>query len=650
MDLGESGPDDFYGYGLIDAQKAVLSAPPALMTVRPARLDFGAELALANLTVGKIGPGPLAILSTTENAAWLSTTKDPAAGDGDLPVQFNVQVKRTGLAPGDYAARITIVSDNNTVEVPVTMQVAAPPTLLTVSPKSLDFGITLTSADVTVDKDGSDLIKVNSISVNRQWLDVVELNPGSGQAGNLPTTYRVQVNRAGLGPGEYTAVITFESENNTVEIPVAIQVPAPPATLLTVSSKSLDFGTTLTNADLTVNKSGSDLITVKFLSTDQSWLDIMEIGPGSGSAGNLPTTYRVQVDRTGVGPGEYAGGITFESENNTIEVSVTMKVVVPPTTLVVNPTSLDLGDTLTFADVTVDKNGSDLIKVNSVSIDEPWLYTVEMGPGYGQDGNFPTTYRVQIDRTGLSPGEYEGIITFKSDNNSVNITVNMQVANPPRLIVSPAKVYLGSTLSTADLTVLKDGPGTINFSEPYINDIDRQWLVIEKIDAEIAADENFLSQYLVKVDRTGLSPGEYENIITFKSDNNIIEIPVFMQVADVADSAAGALYVQLKDPISFEMIDQKIVYPEGGIYRFRFDGVAAGRYQIFAGTNMDNDALIGDGGEIIGAYLSLSDPEKLQLDRNRDGLDFGVGINQNLSAQSLKATEFGRSAEFIPAY
>jgi serine protease len=61
--------------------------------------------------------------------------------------------------------------------------------------------------------------------------------------------------------------------------------------------------------------------------------------------------------------------------------------------------------------------------------------------------------------------------------------------------------------------------------------------------------------------------------------------------------------------------------------------VAAGRYQIFAGTNLDNDTLIGDGGEIIGAYLSLSDPEKLQLDRNLDGLDFGVGINQNLSAQ-----------------
>jgi serine protease len=619
-DLGESGPDDFYGYGLIDAQKAVLAAAPAVLKVSPVSLAFGTELSNANLTVGKIGPGPLAVLSTTDDAAWLNVTKDPAAGD--LPFQCSVQVDRTGLAPGDYTAMITIVSDNNTVEVPVTMQVAAPPTLLTVSPKSLDFGTTLTSASVTVDKNGFDLITVNSVSVNRQWLDVVELIPGSGLVGNLPTTYRVQVDRTGLGPGDFAAVVTFESENNTVNIPVSMQVPAPPDTLLTVSSKRLDFDTTLTSADLTVDKNGPELITVS-VSTDQPWLNVVELNPGSGQAGNLPAIYRVQVNRTGLDPKEYEGVITFESENNILEVSVTMKVVSPPTLLVVNPASLDLGYMQTFADLSVNKNGADPIKVKSVSTDQPWLGVVELNPGSGEAGDFPTTYRAQIDRTGLDVGEYAGNITFESEKNLVTITVVMQVA----VIVSPTKINLGATLSTTDLTVI-DGPGTL--SDPYI---DVPWLVIQKINSGTAADESFTSQYRVTLDRTGLDPGEYNATITFASDRNTVEIPVFMQVADIADSAAGALYVQLKDPDSFETIAQKTVYLEGGIYRFRFDGVAAGRYQIFAGTNLDNDTLIGDGGEIIGAYLSLSDPEKLQLDRNLDGLDFGVGINQNLSAQ-----------------
>jgi hypothetical protein len=277
----------------------------------------------------------------------------------------------------------------------------------------------------------------------------------------------------------------------------------------------------------------------------------------------------------------------------------------------------------TFADLSVNKNGADPIKVKSVSTDQPWLGVVELNPGSGEAGDFPTTYRAQIDRTGLDVGEYAGNITFESEKNLVTITVVMQVA----VIVSPTKINLGATLSTTDLTVI-DGPGTL--SDPYI---DVPWLVIQKINSGTAADESFTSQYRVTLDRTGLDPGEYNATITFASDRNTVEIPVFMQVADIADSAAGALYVQLKDPDSFETIAQKTVYLEGGIYRFRFDGVAAGRYQIFAGTNLDNDTLIGDGGEIIGAYLSLSDPEKLQLDRNLDGLDFGVGINQNLSAQ-----------------
>ncbi len=91
-DLGDPGRDDLYGYGLIDAQKAVLAAAPALLTVSPASLDFGTELSSADLTIDKIGPGPLTILSVTDNAAWLSIEKDPAVGDGDVPVA----VQRSG--------------------------------------------------------------------------------------------------------------------------------------------------------------------------------------------------------------------------------------------------------------------------------------------------------------------------------------------------------------------------------------------------------------------------------------------------------------------------------------------------------------------------------------------------------------------------
>ncbi|MEN8806375.1 MAG: S8 family serine peptidase [Desulfobacterales bacterium] len=443
--LGDPGRDNFYGYGLIDAQKAVLAAAPALLTVNPTRLDFGTELSSADLTADKTGPGLLTILSVSDDAAWLNTAKDPAAGDGDFPVQYSVLVDRTNLAPGDYDATITIESDNNTVAVPVSMTVAAPPTLpaeLTVSPTSLAFGTELSDADLTVDKIGSGPLTILSVSDDAAWLSTAK-DPAAGD-GDLPVRYSVQVDRTGLAPGIYGATITIVSGSNTVTVPVTMGVVSP--TLLTVSPGSIFFGTTLSSADLTVDKNGTDSITVQSVVSDVNWLVIDEINPGAGEI-----------------------------------------------------------------------------------------------------GDFPAQYRVRTDRTGLDPGEYEATITFASENNTV-------------------------------------------------------------------------------------------------------EVPVVMQVADVADVVDGTLYVQLIDPDSFETVYRQPVTSEAGICRFSFPGVAAGRYLIFAGTNLDNDALVGDAGEANGAYLSLAQPVTLQVDQNLNGLDFGVGFNPILSAQSRQAAEPGRSPEFIPAF
>jgi serine protease len=123
-----------------------------------------------------------------------------------------------------------------------------------------------------------------------------------------------------------------------------------------------------------------------------------------------------------------------------------------------------------------------------------------------------------------------------------------------------------------------------------------------------------------------------------------------MQVADVAEVAVGTLYVQLIDPDSFETVYRQTVSSASGLYRFSFAGVSEGRYLIFAGTNLDNDALIGDSGEVNGAYLSLAQPVTLQVNQNLSGLDFDTGFNLILSTQPRQASVPGRRPEFIPAY
>ena len=101
-DLGDPGRDDLYGYGLIDAQRAVLAAAPALLTVSPASLAFGTELSSTDLTVDKIGPGLLTIQSVTDNAAWLTIVKEPAVGNGTFPVA----VQRPGRSNRSGSGRL----------------------------------------------------------------------------------------------------------------------------------------------------------------------------------------------------------------------------------------------------------------------------------------------------------------------------------------------------------------------------------------------------------------------------------------------------------------------------------------------------------------------------------------------------------------
>ena len=414
--------------------------------------------------------------------------------------------------------------------------------------------------------------------------------------------------------------------------------------LLTVSPVSLDFGTELAGADLTVDKIGPGLLTILSVTDNAAWLSI-EKDPAVGD-GTVPARYRVQVDRTGLAPSEYKGTISFESDNNTVNVSVTMKVAAPPvlpTILTVSPASFDFSAELTETVLRVDKIGPGTLAILSVTDDAAWL-SIEKVPAVG---DVPALYRVQVDRNGFDPGDYGATIIITSDSNTVEVPVTMKVIPPTLLTLSRDKIPLGSTLSSADITVDKNGSDTITVQSVTS---DALWLTIEEINPGDGQSGVFPTQYRVQIDRTNLPPGDYEATISFASENNTVEVSVVMQVADVADVADGALYVQLIDPDSFETVYRQTVHSEAGLYRFSFAGVAAGRYLIFAGTNLDNDALIGDAGEVNGAYISLAQPVTLQVDQNLSGLNFDTGFNLILSAQARQASVPGRRQEFIPAF
>ncbi len=124
-DLGDSGRDDLYGYGLIDAFKAVDAAQqrggggvpvnPAL-SINPKSLNFSNNLRTATLFIEQIG-GDLGAVQITENIDWLSLQANQVDSSGYG--SYNVNIDRSGLAAGTYSDsfQVSAGSENSTVEV-----------------------------------------------------------------------------------------------------------------------------------------------------------------------------------------------------------------------------------------------------------------------------------------------------------------------------------------------------------------------------------------------------------------------------------------------------------------------------------------------------------------------------------------------------
>ena len=203
---------------------------------------------------------------------------------------------------------------------------------------------------------------------------------------------------------------------------------------------------------------------------------------------------------------------------------------------------------------------------------------------------------------------------------------------PLTLIVNPTVLNFGPQ-STATLRLEKAGG---NAGDPLlVNAItaDVPWLDI----TEENVDADKLGAYTVIVDRNQLLPGIYTATISVDAANptvNDIEVPVSMQVVTpIVGGNAGFHYVLLVDSETFEIKAQDNVPFSPGGYVYSFTDVPAGTYQIFAGTDSNNDFFIGDPGEAYGAYLTLDQPVPITLSDNLGGLDFSSNFDVSFPSQ-----------------
>ena len=193
---------------------------------------------------------------------------------------------------------------------------------------------------------------------------------------------------------------------------------------------------------------------------------------------------------------------------------------------------------------------------------------------------------------------------------------------PPTLVTSPGALNFGSLGSTAFLSVSNGGGGSLTINAPTD---DAAWLAVTP---ETTDPVTGIGTYRITVSRSGLPTGTYNGTITFTSSANTKQVSIIMQVAAQSQiSDAGYHYFKLVDTATGQTVQQTAVAATNGVYPYTFTNIASGTYEIFGGTDLNNDGYICDAGEACGGYVTLDQLTPTDINGNTAGLDFGTGYN-----------------------
>jgi hypothetical protein len=414
--------------------------------------------------------------------------------------QYVVTASKEGYNQSSISVTVT---EGKTTPGDIRLEAVKPQLVASVS--TIDFGTSQTNASFTT----SNASGVGTItwtaasSVN--WLSI---SSTSGTLSTSASTITVIANRSGLTFGNYTAAINLTSNAGNIVIPVTLSVINPNAPQLTVSPSLLQFGDATTTMIVNVQNTGTGTLTWS-ATPSQSWISLSKT---SDSVTTGLASINVTVARSSLSSGSYSGLITFSSNGGSQTVNVMMNVPSVPV-LSVSPSSLDFDSTKTQQSISINNTGSGSLAW-SVSSNQNWM---TINPASGTNTG---TVNVVLNRSGLSPGDYSGIVTLTSNGGNTNINVTMHVASPV-LSVSTSSLNFDSTKTQQSFSVSNTGSGSLTWSASS----NQSWMTINPTSGTNTGTVN------VTVSRSGFSSGNYSGIVALTSNGGNANVGTTMRVA-----------------------------------------------------------------------------------------------------------------------
>jgi len=192
-----------------------------------------------------------------------------------------------------------------------------------------------------------------------------------------------------------------------------------------------------------------------------------------------------------------------------------------------------------------------------------------------------------------------------------NDSATLSLSNPQELTVDgDGDIVITSIVSEASWLEITDNAALNGLGDYALkvnpnllpDDLARTEIVIQHTKEGVAQDQERVS-ILVSGQQIGLGLGD-------------IQVYLLRFEDILAQEGSG----------SISLFELKTIEPSNGVYSFRFDDVAPGKYVLEASTDIDGDSFVFDFGEAIGAYPLVSDIGVLEVSSEAvSGLNFEIG-------------------------
>ena len=263
------------------------------------------------------------------------------------------------------------------------------------------------------------------------------------------------------------------------------------------------------------------------------------------ASGMTPGRIDVNIDPTGLAPGNYSGSITVTSPNRAaVSIKVGLTVNVAAAVLQASPQAIDL-----FSDGTAASMGQNIYVHNNsqsslsftVSTDVPWL-SVNPASGAVSPNSSTVVTAAFASSQALAPGAYVGNIEIDSANGTARIPVSLLISAMPNLILSNTGVYFRARQgngvagpSAESFAVTSSSSTPMTFQTQQIGG--DGWLTIATPSGQ--ASNGSPATVFFSVSTAGLNTGAYYALIRVTSPDAFNSPQDFVVVLDIVEAASA---------------------------------------------------------------------------------------------------------------